>query len=102
NDRLTGGPGNDSLAGGAGTDVVIEIADVNFTLAATRLIGPGSDALSGIEQALLTGGAGNNVFTVSGWAGTATLAGGGGQDTVVSANDANFVLSDIRLTRSTG
>jgi hypothetical protein len=37
--------------------------------------------LSGIRIANLTGGAGNNTFTVNGWTGTATLDGNGGANT---------------------
>src|SRR5207302_716044 len=76
NDVLTGGPGNDTLAGGPGNDVlngglgsntVIEAGDVNFTLTNTSLKGLGNDTLAKIAEVFLTGGPGDNVFTVSGW-----------------------------------
>ena len=93
-----------TLTGGAGADQVVSTDDADFTLSnalLTRSTG-GTFALAGIEQAALTGGAGNNAFTVSGWTGAATLAGGGGVDRVVATADANFNLSDTALSVSTG
>ena len=113
---LVGGAGDNSftvsgvtafavtLAGGAGSDRVVSVDDANFTLRNTLLSRSdgGSFALNGIERADLTGGAGNNTFTVTGWTGQATLAGGGGADRVVAVADANFNLSDTLLAISTG
>src|SRR5207244_3093347 len=60
-------------------------------------------ALSSFERAQLTGGLGDNTFTVSGWTHDATLdGGGGGEDLLVSIADANFVLTDLLMTQSTG
>ena len=40
---------------------------------------------------------------MSGWTGTATIDGAGGTaDTIVSSNDAGFILTNALLTRSTG
>jgi Ca2+-binding RTX toxin-like protein len=110
NDTFSGRGGNNVLVGGPGTDTVVESGDVNFVLTNTSLTGPGQDTLSGIEVANLTGGAGNNTFTVTGWTGTGTLNGGsGGIDTVVMAvvnpaadTGASFTLTNTSLTRSTG
>src|ERR1041384_1802517 len=55
-------------------------------------------ALNNIEVANLKGGAGNNVFTLTGWTGNGSLTGGGGNDTLVWAADANFTLSNLSLT----
>jgi hypothetical protein len=43
--------GSDSLAGGAGSDRLVEAGNYNFTLAAASLTGMGSDtdSFSGIE-----------------------------------------------------
>jgi Ca2+-binding RTX toxin-like protein len=93
-----------TLTGGAGSDTVVSVNDADFTLAnalLTRSTG-GPVALSGIERAQLTGGAGNNNFTVSGWTGAATLAGGGGADKVFATGGGDFSLSDTLLTHSTG
>ncbi len=101
-DVLTGGLGNDRIDGGAGNDRLAEIGDVNFQLSNNWLMGLGVDTLSGIEQASLTGGAGNNVLNASGFsAGPVTLSGGAGDDMLVggagndslSGGDGNDVLA---------
>jgi len=106
NDLLTGGAGDDTFAGGAGIDTVTETADTDFTLTDTSLVGgpvTGTDLLSGVERVQLTGGAGDNTFTVSEESSMAvSLTGGAGNDTVVSVNDADFTLANTLLTRSTG
>src|SRR5262249_2179534 len=43
-----------------------------------------------------------NLYTLSGWTGRATLDGAGGIDRVIVSNDAQFVLSNTLLRRSTG
>src|SRR5207248_2687306 len=71
------------LAGGLGTDTVVESGNVNFVLTNSSLTGPGQDTLSSIEQASLTGGVGNNVLNASAFtAGSVTLDGGAGNDTL--------------------
>lgn len=101
NDILDGGAGNDDLNGGDGLlDTINETANTNFILTNSSLTrGTGEiDTLNNIEVANLTGGAGNNTFTLTGWTGSGSLNGGGGDDTVVWAADANFLLSDLALT----
>src|SRR5207244_10988166 len=63
-DTLTGGGGADVLTGGGGVDKVVETRDADFTLTdSTLTIGSdGADTLSGIEQAVLTGGDSANVI----------------------------------------
>jgi Ca2+-binding RTX toxin-like protein len=122
NVTITGGPGSDTLThsgslptlpvaggtyrfdGGGGTDTVAASANAGWALSDASLTSTlgGQLNLSGVEQARLTGGAGNNVFTVSGWSGQATIDGGAGLDTLVSANDADLTLTANTLTRSTG
>jgi Ca2+-binding RTX toxin-like protein len=106
NDLLTGGSGDDTFAGGAGIDTVTETADTDFTLIDNSLVGgtaTGTDLLSVIERVQLTGGPSGNTFDVSAESSMAvTLTGGGGNDTVVSVNDANFTLTNTLLSRSTG
>ena len=92
-DTLTGGLGNDVLNGGEGVDRVVESGDVNFTLTDTSLVGLGTDTLSSIELATLTGGASANTIdasafslgavTLNGLAGNDQLLGGRGDDTIV-------------------
>lgn len=82
-DRLIGGDGDDSLAGGAGEDVVVETTEGDLILTPTALAGRGSDTLSGIERAELTGGAGPNRLDAAAFTGAVRLAGGDGDDTLV-------------------
>ncbi len=84
NDTLTGNGGADSINGGAGTDTVLETRDANFTLTDTALtIGAeGTDTLSSIERANLSGGAGDNTFNIGAFSGKTTLFGDSGSDTV--------------------
>lgn len=79
-DQLTGGDGNDHIDGGGGSDTLIESGNVNFTLGASTLTGLGSDTISGIELARLTGGASNNTIDATHFAGDVTLLGGAGND----------------------
>ena len=99
-DSLTGGLGSDSIDGGDDTDTVSETGDVNFTLTNTSLVGVGTDTLSSLEIAKLTGGAGSNVFDVSGWTSTvagSTLSGQGGTDRIVLSRDANMTLGNAQI-----
>ncbi|MGE5611337.1 MAG: beta strand repeat-containing protein [Bacillota bacterium] len=101
---LSGWTGAATLAGGDGSDTVVAARDADFVLADVRLTisSGGRSALSGIENAILTGGAADNCFLVSEWTGTTSLTGGDGSDTVVAARDADFLLADAQLTISTG
>ncbi len=95
-DQLTGGTGANTVAGGTGADRLVEAGDVNFTLTNALLtFGPSTDALSGIELATLTGGAGANTLngfgfggqeSLFGQAGTDVLIGGGGADTLAGGD----------------
>ncbi len=98
NDVLTGGLDDDVINGGTGIDQLSEAGSGDFTLTNSSLSGVGTDVLSGLEIANLTGNAGLNTFTVSGWTGTGTLNGAGGSNTVVSTSNSNFVLTDSSLT----
>lgn len=101
-DTLLGGAASDVLVGGDGVDVAALIANVNLTLTNNQLTGRGTDRLGGIERVALTGGAGNNVFTFSGFTGQATVNGGAGTDTVVAVHDADMVLTNPLLTTTAG
>lgn len=94
NDTLSGGNGvfNDSINGGDGVDVLVELANTDFTLTNTSLVGQGTDVLAGIEQAQLTGGPGNNRINASRFTlGRATLLGAGGND-LLEGSSGNDVL----------
>jgi uncharacterized delta-60 repeat protein len=101
---ITGTPTAFSLVGGGGTDTVTATADASFTLSNNLLTtsSGASVALSGIGVAKLTGGAGNNTFTVSGWTGGGLLTGGGGMDTIAAIKNVNATLSNTGLASGDG
>lgn len=96
--------GRARLVGGAGNDAVFSTNDADFTLTATNLARStgGKFELAGIDRAVLIGGAGSNVFHVTGWQGKALIAGGAGDDVIEVAQDTTFVLSDNALRLGTG
>lgn len=89
NDSLTGNAGADTFTGSTGTDMLIETANVSFTLNNTALSGLGSDVLSSIERARISGGASANSITATNFTGRVTLIGSSGNDTLKggSGND---------------
>jgi uncharacterized protein (DUF2141 family) len=97
---VSGWKGSGSIVGGGGTDVIVKSADVDFTISNTGL--QTSDGmnltLNGLLAATLTGGVGNNSFTVGGWTGTATLAGGTGTDALNVTRDVSMTLTTAALT----
>ena len=121
--NLTGGVGNDTFdllgwtgdgtiqGGGTGDwDTLLAQGEGSFTLTNTSLAITGRPtlALAAIEAAHLTGGGGDDTFTVSGWTGGGSLAGGGGTNTVTASKTATtpvpfaFTLSDSALATSDG
>ncbi len=105
NDVLTGGLGNDILNGGDGTDQLVEAstaAATSFTLTNVKLVGLGTDTLTSLQFAQLTGGTGNDTFTTSGWTGGGNFLGNGGADTIVANKNANFTLNNAALQTSDG
>lgn len=92
-DTLIGGHGDDTLDGGAGTDLVMEAGDVDFTLTSSSMTGHGNDTVVNVECAMLTGGAGDNVIDISGFAASypSTLSGGGGNDLLIGSSFMNLL-----------
>ena len=92
-DTLTGNVGSDTIFGGGGapaTDLLVESANTNLILTNFNLIGLETDFLNGIEAASLTGGAGNNIIDASAFtAGSVTLDGSGGNDSLVGTINAD-------------
>ncbi len=90
---LSGGVGNDTVTGSGGSDLLAESADdpsialTNVSLSgATTPTGLGTDSLSGIDRASLTGGPAGNVLDASAFtAGPVTLSGGDENDTLSGA-----------------
>ena len=83
NDTLLGGSGSDTLKGGDGFDTVVASGDVNFTLNQYSVDRTGTDGLSDIESAILTGGNSANTLDASAFTlGPVTLDGGSGNDTL--------------------
>lgn len=97
NDSLTGSMGDDTLNGGAGVgDVVIESANVHFLLTNTSLTGSGTDDLSNVEAASLTGGKSSNSINASDFGlGPVTLIGGAGNDTLIGSSRNDLLRGDV-------
>src|SRR5262245_58199059 len=103
---MTGGDvipaGGIAYDGGTGADEITAIANANFILRDDRLTvaGFGDVGLTSGADADLTGGAGDNTFTVSGWSGTGVVDGAGGSDTVIATNAGDFTLAAAFLDRT--
>ena len=103
NDILDGGAGDDDLNGGDGIDTINETANTHFILTNSGLIRgtTETDSLNNIEVANLVGGTNSNTFTLSGWTGTGSINGRGGNDTIIWAADAHFTLTNGSILVST-
>ena len=106
NDTITANGGNNVISGGGGIDTIIATRDANITLTNTSLtIGSdGPNTLSGIEQAILSGGPSANRIDTSGFnLGPVTLMSGGGLDTLLGGggND-TFDIDVTGLTVPSG
>jgi filamentous hemagglutinin family protein len=105
-DTLIGGLGINTLDGGTGTNTVLETRDANFNLtnSSLTLSDGSSDTLTSIQNATLTGGAGNNTFTIAPtWTGNATLNGLEGSDTyTVNTNPTSTGAIAVTDTGTTG
>lgn len=99
---LTGGPGNDTIVGGAMLDTLIESGDVNFRLTNSQLTGLGTDTLSGLDAAVLTGGASGNLIDASGFSKVVTINGLDGNDTLLGGSTADRIDGGSGNDRITG
>ena len=88
-DTISGNDGDDEIDGGLGTDLLVETSDVDFTLTDASLTGLGTDMLTSIELAQLTGGASDNTIDASAFNGQTTLFGLGGGDTLTGGTDSD-------------
>src|SRR5206468_12733987 len=87
-----------------GSDTVVAVNNVDFTLTNTSLARTGYVAISltSIEVANLTGGASANQFDVSAWTGSGRLDGQGPTtgDVIISSADVDYTLANDSLGRS--
>jgi Ca2+-binding RTX toxin-like protein len=95
--------GQATINGATGANTVTITKDDNFTLNATALtVGTKNFALTNVNQLNVTGGAGNNNFTLAGWSGGTSLNGAGGNDTVITTdNAATTTLTNAQLRAGT-
>ncbi len=105
---VSGWTGGGTLKGTSGNDGVVCTADTTFVLSDGLLqlnSGP-VYTLSGIENATLTGGPGDNTFSVHNWSGTDTLNGGGGTDTYLitlnASGTGNTTIANGNAVNATG
>ncbi len=91
-DAITGGAGDDVLTGSDGDDVLVETANVDLMLTDSELTGIGTDTITGIVLAVLTGGAGDNEIDASGFSGNVTLIGSAGDDTLVGGSGKDSIV----------
>jgi Ca2+-binding RTX toxin-like protein len=95
NDTLSGGGGTDILVGGSGDDQVAEVAvdAESITLTDTTLtVGGLADAISGVEEFILTGGDLSSLIDASQYTlGNVTLNGAGGDDTLIGSDGDDFI-----------
>ncbi len=98
---VSGWTGSGRLTGGGGTgDSVIATKNSGFLLSNSVL--QSSDrslnlALTGVSDASLTGGSGDDLFDLTGWTGTAKLIGGLGANKLSITRDTNFTLAATSL-----
>lgn len=100
-DTLTGGAAVDAFDGGAGTDFLTATGDLHFTLSDIGLVSQPvaggaaiTDALAGIERAILTGGASANRMDATAFSGSVTLIGGDGDDTLSGGGGASRLVGE--------
>jgi Ca2+-binding RTX toxin-like protein len=118
-DVVDGGDGNDDLNAGSGSDTLNVSGDSHFSITATNTAGAGNDTHNGFEQAVLTGGIGNNRLDATEADIPVTLNGLGGNDTLLSGSSidrldggdgidfveitgTNIVLTDVSAPAATG
>lgn len=103
NDLFQGGLGNDNIVGGSGTDRIVDTGNANMTLRLRSITGPyGTDGLSSIELAFLTGGASANVLRAEEYLGRAFLTGLGGNDVLIGGAGPDVLSGGIGADRLYG
>ena len=99
---LTGGPGADSIDGSRGVDVFYSLPETDDEVLMAVLSNTGltlngvTDTFRGtIEEAVVTGGTGDDQIDASGFGGKATLDGGGGNDTLTGGNAGDTLIGGL-------
>lgn len=89
-DTITGGAGDDAIDGGLGADVLVEtITAATATLSDTGFDGNGTDTLTAVEEAQLTGTAGDDTIIAASFTGAVTINGLAGNDTITGGSGAD-------------
>lgn len=102
-DLLIGGSSNDAIDGGGGhVDTVLAAGDVNFTLSDASLTGLGTDALTGIEVAVLSGGPAGRVIDASSFTKSLFVFAGGGGDHVTGGSGRDSLFGEGGKDRMAG
>ncbi|HEX3152259.1 MAG TPA: calcium-binding protein [Gemmataceae bacterium] len=95
-DILTGGLGNDLISGGPGVDTLVETGASSYRLTDALMVGQGTDTLSGIEHAQLTGNASNNTIDATKFTkGSVTLNGAAGDDILIGGTGDDSLIGDV-------
>ena len=90
-DTIDGGADDYTLVGGGGTDTLSVTANTSLAIGATQTTGNGTDTFSEFEQAILTGGVGNNRIDATNATFDVTLLGLEGNDTLLGGSG-NYLL----------
>ncbi|MBC8160738.1 MAG: hypothetical protein H7Z42_05915, partial [Roseiflexaceae bacterium] len=85
-DTITGSGGNDTLDGGDGFDILRQQAAGVQTITDTQATGRGTDSLARFERAELTGSAGNDTITATGFSGALVARGLAGNDSITGGS----------------
>lgn len=113
-DTLDGHLGGDQLDGGADTDTLALTRDANlFLLLGSAIVidddisteGSELDTLTSIENLVIVGGPGNNIFDVTRWTGGSIKVDGAGHvsgDTIKAEGNGDFTVTDTSITISGG
>jgi Ca2+-binding RTX toxin-like protein len=102
-DTLRAGAGTDDLRGGEGRDLLREVANTDFTITDTAIIGSGQDSYAGIEKVSVDA-AGAETVTLDASAATrsVSLSGGGGNDTLIGGSGADRLRGSAFFGQSQG
>jgi Ca2+-binding RTX toxin-like protein len=94
-DVLSGGLGFNTIGGAAGHDTVIEEGDFDWMVTNSKISGAGTDKLSGIERAHITGGDSANKIDASRFSGEFTAIGGAGDDVILGGKGNDFLTGGL-------